>query len=72
MKKKQRQYTITSIDKKRLPLLWGFTDFELKVYKVPEHIDKEIARLKLKALGVKIDGLTKKQKEYLSSWEIGT
>ncbi len=42
------------------------------VYKVPEHIDKEISRLKLKSLGVKIDDLTDKQKEYLSSWEMGT
>ncbi len=47
-------------------------ELELDVYKVPEHIDKEIARLKLKALGIRIDELTKKQKEYLSSWEIGT
>lgn len=45
---------------------------ENRVYKVPEHIDKEIARLKLKALNVHIDALTKKQREYLTSWEIGT
>lgn len=42
------------------------------VYKVPEYIDKEISRLKLKSLGVKIDNLTDKQTEYLSSWEMGT
>jgi len=42
------------------------------VYKVPEDIDKEIARLKLKSLGVRIDRLTEKQKKYLVSWELGT
>lgn len=45
---------------------------ERNVYTVPEAIDKEIARLKLKALGVKIDKLTKEQEEYLGSWEAGT
>lgn len=43
-----------------------------KVYSVPENIDKNIARLKLKALGINIDKLTKEQKIYLSSWELGT
>ncbi len=43
-----------------------------KVYGVPQDIDKDIARLKLKALGVRIDTLTSKQKEYLASWEMGT
>jgi len=42
------------------------------VYKVPEDIDKEIARLKLDAMGVKIDKLTKEQEHYLASWEMGT
>ena len=42
------------------------------VYKVPEPIDNEIARLKLKAMGVNIDTLTAEQKKYLSSWEMGT
>jgi len=45
---------------------------EKKVYDVPEEIDKEIARLKLAAMGVKIDGLTAEQEEYLQSWEMGT
>ncbi|MFH1784170.1 MAG: adenosylhomocysteinase [bacterium] len=45
---------------------------EKKVYKVPEHIDKRISRLKLSSMGVKIDTLTKKQKHYLASWEMGT
>jgi adenosylhomocysteinase len=45
---------------------------ENKVYAVPEKIDSEIARLKLKSLGVTIDHLTPEQKEYLASWELGT
>ncbi len=45
---------------------------EKKVYKVPAEIDKEIARLKLISMGVKIDNLTAEQKKYLASWEMGT
>lgn len=45
---------------------------EKKVYAVPEKIDKEIARLKLEAMGIKIDKLTKEQEKYLASWEMGT
>ena len=47
-------------------------DLERKVYNVPKHIDKEVARLKLKAMGVEIDVLTEEQKNYLESWELGT
>jgi len=43
-----------------------------KVYPVPETIDKKIARLKLKTMGIRIDELTSEQKKYLSSWEMGT
>jgi adenosylhomocysteinase len=43
-----------------------------KVYPVPEAIDKQVARLKLKSLGVSIDTLTPEQKKYLASWEQGT
>jgi adenosylhomocysteinase len=43
-----------------------------EVYAVPEKIDKEIARLKLKALGIKIDKLTPEQKKYLAGWQEGT
>lgn len=42
------------------------------VYSVPEDIDKEIARIKLDAMGVKIDVLTEEQVKYLNSWEEGT
>jgi len=45
---------------------------ELRVYPVPEEIDKQVARLKLQATGISIDSLTPEQKEYLSSWEEGT
>ena len=45
---------------------------EKRVYSVPEKIDQEIARLKLKAMGTGIDKLTPEQKKYLSSWEMGT
>lgn len=43
-----------------------------KVYSVPAEIDKEIARLKLAAMGVDIDVLTPEQVAYLNSWEEGT
>jgi adenosylhomocysteinase len=43
-----------------------------KVYPVPEVIDKEIARLKLRSMGVNIDTLTPEQAKYLASWEQGT
>ena len=47
-------------------------DLKRKVYPVPEAIDKEIAKLKLNSMGIKIDKLTKEQKNYLASWEMGT
>jgi len=43
-----------------------------QVYTVPEEIDAEVAKLKLAAMGVQIDKLTKEQEEYLSSWQHGT
>jgi len=42
------------------------------VYPVPEQIDREIGRLKLKAMNINIDTLTREQKKYLESWEAGT
>ncbi|MHA1615935.1 MAG: adenosylhomocysteinase [Candidatus Njordarchaeales archaeon] len=45
---------------------------ENKVYNVPREIDEEVARLKLRTLGVEIDSLTEEQKEYLKSFELGT
>jgi adenosylhomocysteinase len=43
-----------------------------QVYSVPEDVDKEIARIKLATMGVKIDTLTPEQETYLNSWEEGT
>ena len=43
-----------------------------KVYKIPEEIDRNIAKLKLESMGAKIDELTPEQKKYLSSWQEGT
>jgi len=45
---------------------------EIKVHPVPEEIDKEVARLKLQAMGIEIDTLTPEQVLYLASWEEGT
>jgi adenosylhomocysteinase len=45
---------------------------EVKVHPVPEEIDKQVARLKLDAMGINIDQLTSQQKKYLTSWEEGT
>lgn len=53
-------------------LLVNHKDLENKVYKLPEHIDHEIAQIKLDALGTAIDKLTPEQEKYLSSWEEGT
>lgn len=42
------------------------------VFRVPEEIDRKVAELKLNAMGMKIDTLTKEQKRYLHSWQSGT
>ena len=43
-----------------------------RVHSVPEEIDREIGRLKLKSMKIEIDSLTEEQEKYLSSWDIGT
>ena len=53
-------------------LVKNYKSFTPSVYVVPEDIDKEIARLKLEAMGVMIDTLTAEQTHYLSQWEEGT
>jgi len=45
---------------------------EISVHPVPEDIDREVARLKLNAMGVETGSLTEEQKKYLASWEEGT
>jgi adenosylhomocysteinase len=47
-------------------------ELDKQVYSVPEDIDREIARLKLTAMGVQIDVLTQEQRRYLASWQEGT
>lgn len=48
------------------------TRLEKRVYTVPDEIDREIAKLKLHAMGVEIDVLTDEQRAYLASWQEGT
>ena len=45
---------------------------ENKVYSLPDEVDRKIAEQKLKAMGVKIEKLTKEQEKYLNSWTMGT
>jgi adenosylhomocysteinase len=45
---------------------------EVRVHAVPADIDAEVARLKLRSMGIEIDDLTPEQEAYLSSWELGT
>jgi adenosylhomocysteinase len=45
---------------------------EPRIYNIPEEIDREIARLKLQAMGIAIDSLTPEQTEYINSWTAGT
>ncbi len=42
------------------------------VHRVPEAVDREIARLKLEAMGAQVDELTAEQRKYLASWDMGT
>jgi adenosylhomocysteinase len=48
------------------------SQLEKTVYKVPEELDKRVARLKLESMGIKIDRLTPEQEEYLAGWSEGT
>jgi adenosylhomocysteinase len=53
-------------------LLKNSATLEKKVYPVPENIDKQVAKMKLESMGIKIDRLTPEQEEYLASWSEGT
>jgi adenosylhomocysteinase len=53
-------------------LVKSHATLEKKVYKVPDELDKRVARLKLESLGIKIDRLTPEQEEYLAGWAEGT
>ncbi len=47
-------------------------ELERQVYRVPEELDREIATLKLRGMGIEIDTLTEEQERYLASWHLGT
>jgi adenosylhomocysteinase len=50
----------------------NYGKLEKRVYSVPVHIDREIARLKLASMGVEIDTLSPEQEKYLASYDLGT
>jgi adenosylhomocysteinase len=52
-------------------LVKNHRSLENKVYAVPEELDRHVARLKLEAMGVRIDRLSIEQENYLSSWSEG-
>lgn len=47
-------------------------NLQVDVYKLPDEIDREVARLKLKTMGIEVEELTEEQRLYISSWELGT
>ena len=53
-------------------MLANAANFGKQVYTIPAAVDAEIARLKLEAMGVKIDKLTAEQDAYLNQWQEGT
>ncbi|CAN5164156.1 adenosylhomocysteinase [soil metagenome] len=53
-------------------LLTHGRELEPKVYPVPRHLDEDIARRKLAAMGMRIDAMTEEQRLYASSWKAGT
>jgi len=53
-------------------LVKNYKKMQKRVYDVPQEIDERVSRLKLAAMGVKIDTLTPEQKKYLASWQEGT
>jgi adenosylhomocysteinase len=50
----------------------NYKTLEKKVYKVPDELDKRVAKLKLESMAIKIDKLTPEQEEYLAGWAEGT
>jgi adenosylhomocysteinase len=50
----------------------NYSTLEKRVYRVPEELDKRVAKLKLESMGIKIDRLTPEQEEYLAGWSEGT
>ena len=50
----------------------NFRTLEKKVYRVPDELDKRVAKLKLESMGIKIDRLTPEQEECSAGWTEGT
>ena len=53
-------------------LAQNYKSLEKKVYSVPDHIDEEVAQLKLAAMNILIDTPTAEQLKYMASWSEGT
>ncbi len=53
-------------------LVKNHATLDKRVYPVPEDLDRQVARMKLESMGVKIDRLTVEQEKYLQSWSEGT
>ena len=53
-------------------MIKNFKKMKPNVYTIPDDVDREIARLKLLSMGIKVDVLTEEQAKYLASWEEGT
>ena len=53
-------------------ILNNYKKMKKDVYKLPDNVDSNIAKRKMRSLSIKFDTLTPEQKEYLSSWQIGT
>ncbi|KQM11659.1 adenosylhomocysteinase [Methanomassiliicoccales archaeon RumEn M1] len=53
-------------------LVKNHASMEPRVYDVPEELDQQVARTKLKVMGVRIDALTEEQRKYLEGWQEGT
>ncbi|MCS7118857.1 MAG: adenosylhomocysteinase [Archaeoglobaceae archaeon] len=50
----------------------NWKELDNRVYRLPEELDRKVARLKLKTLGIEIDKLTEEQIHYISDWRCGT
>lgn len=53
-------------------LVKNHAGMEPRVYDVPDELDQQVARTKLKVMGVRIDELTEEQRKYLEGWQEGT
>ena len=53
-------------------MIKNHASLEKRVYAVPEELDKQVAKMKLDSMSVKIDRLTPEQEHYLASWSEGT